>query len=148
MVYACIGLVQLNAMISQWLGRRKKISTTNFRLFITRMDLIVLLRCLYTLSLIKLITRNPPWTIVSLFFLIHTHTHTPPIYIQSRGRQAMAHSFVRPFICGSRGGDRNGNGSIQHVNVIQRFCTLARSNRMNFIFEMCVRMCMFVCVYV
>lgn len=95
-------LSSTNAMISQWVGRRKKkISTYNFRLFITPMDLIGL-RCLYTLSLIKLITRNPPLTIVSFhsvpltYFLLHTHTLTPPFTFNQRDDKRNG-PFIRPF---------------------------------------------------
>lgn len=105
--------------------KKKKISTTNFRLFITRMDLIGL-RCLYTLSLIKLITRNPPWTIVSLSFNQEDDTSNGP--------------FIRPPV------SHVDWGSIQHINVIQRFCTLARSNHIWTLFwDVRTNVCVCVC---
>lgn len=150
-------LSSTNAMISQWVGRRKKtkISTSNFRLFITPMDLIGL-RCLYTLSLIKLITRNPPLTIVlSVHSLSNTHP-SPHSHSIRRTTSAMAHSLGRSHtqreifdcesvcvcVCSC------GWGAIQHINVMQRFCTLARSNRMKFIFRMCVCVRKCWCIFV
>lgn len=141
---------------------KKKISTSNFRLFITRMDLIGL-RCLYTLSLIKLITRNPPLTIVSPHSFSHSLScslvRTCPLlpFTFNQKDDKRNGPFIRPFthMCAYEDGRGRGSGcvgcwvlrTIQHMNVMQRFCTLARSNRIKFIFR-CLRMVAYVCWFI